>query len=76
MDAAIGLDDVAHFSDLQGEGGIFERLLHLSSTKNTKIPAFASRAAVGVLFCELCELVVGSVDLGLVSLEDLNRLGL
>jgi len=46
MDTAIGLDDATHFSDLQGEGGIFERLLHLSCTKNTKIPALASRAAV------------------------------
>ena len=46
MDTTIGLDDVTHFSNLQGEGGVFERLLHLSGTKNTKIPAFASRATV------------------------------
>jgi len=76
MDAAVGLDDVAHFSDLQGEGGIFERFLHLPSTEDPKIPVFASRAAVGELFCELGKLFVGSVDLGLVSLEDLNRFGL
>jgi len=76
MDTTIGLDNVTHFPDLQGEGGIFERLLHLSSTKNTKIPAFASRAAVRELFCELGELVVRSVDLGLVSSEDFNRFGL
>ena len=76
MDTAVGLDDVAHFSNLQGEGGVFEWLLHLSGTKDTKIPAFASRAAVRELCCELGELVVGSVDLGLISFENINCFGL
>ena len=76
MDAAVGLDDVAHFPDLQGKGGIFERFLHLPGSKDTEIPAFAGGAAVGELFCELGELLVGSIDLGLVSSEDLDGFGL
>ena len=76
MDTAIGLDDTAHFSDLQGEGSVLEWLLHLSSTKDTEVPAFAGRAAVRELFCELGEFLVGFVDLGLVTLEDFHSFGL
>ena len=72
MDTAVGLNDIAHFSNLQGEGGIFEWLLHLSRAKGTEIPTFASRAAVRELFCELGEFLVGSIDLSFVILEDLN----
>jgi hypothetical protein len=72
MDAAVGLNDIAHFSDLQCESGIFEWLLHLSGGKGTEIPTFASRAAVRELFCELGEFLMGSVDLSLVMLEDLD----
>ena len=76
MNTAVGLDDIAHFSDLQGKSGVFEWLLHLSSPKDAKIPAFPSRTAVGELFCELAKLLVGPVDLGLISSENLNSFGL
>ena len=76
MDTAVGLDDIAHFSNLQGKGGFFKRPLHLPGTKFTEISAFLSRAAVREFFCELGEFIVGPVDLGLISLEDLNRFGL
>jgi len=76
MDTTIGLDDTAHFSDLQGEGSVFEWLLHLLGAKDTEVPAFAGGATVRKLFCELGEFLAGSVDLGLVSLEDFNGFGL
>ena len=76
MDTTVGLDDIAHFSDLQGEGGVFEWLLHLSGAKWTEIAAFARRTAVRELFCELGKFIVGSVNLSLVILEDLNGFGL
>jgi len=72
MDTTVGLDDIAHFSDLQGKGSIFEWFLHLSGAKVTEIPAFASRVAVRELFCELSKFLVGSVDLGFVTSEDLD----
>ena len=76
MDTAVGLNDIAHLSDLQGEGGIFEWFLHLSGAEGTEIPTFASRAAVRELCCELGEFLVGSVDLSFVTLEDLDSFGL
>ena len=76
MDTAVGLDNIAHFSDLQGEGGVFKWLLHLSGTKNTEVPALFSRATVREIFCEFAEFLVGSVDLGLISSEDLDSVGL
>ena len=59
MKATVGLNYIAHVSDFQGEGGVLERLLHLSGAKWTKIPAFASRAAVRVLFCKLGKFLLG-----------------
>lgn len=76
MDTAVGLDDIAHFSDLQGESSIFEWLLHLFGAKGTEIPAVASGAAVRELFCELGEFFVGSVDLSFVTSEYLNSFSL
>jgi len=76
MDTAVGLNDIAHLSNLQGEGGIFEWFLHLPRAEGTEIPTFASRAAVRGLCCELGELLVGSVDLSFVTLKDLDSFGL
>jgi len=76
MDTTVSLDDIAHFSDLQGKGSIFEWFLHLSGAKFTEIPAFASRVAVRGVFCELSEFIVGSVDLGFVTSEDLDSFSL
>jgi len=76
MDTAVGLNDIAHLSDPQGEGSIFEWLLHLSRAEGTEIPTFASRAAVREICCELGEFLVGSVDLIFVTLEDLDSFGL
>ena len=76
MDPAVSLDDIAHFSDLQGKGSIFEWLLHLSGTKGTEIPALAGGATIRELSCQTGEFFGGSVDLGLVTPEDLNSFGL
>jgi len=76
MNTAVGLNDITHFSDLQGEGGLFEWLLHLSRTEGAEIPVIASRAAVREFFCEVGEFLGGSVDLSLVTFEDLNSFGL
>jgi len=76
MDTAVGLNDIAHLSDLQGEGGIFEWFLHLFRAEGAEIPTIASRAAVRELCCELGELLVGSVDLSFVTFEDLDSFGL
>ena len=76
MDTTVGINDVAHFSNIQGKGGIFEGFLHLSGAKGAEIPTFASRAAVRKLCCELSELFGGSVDLRLVTSEDVDSFGL
>lgn len=76
MHTAVGLNDITHFSDLQGKGCLFEWLLHLSGAEGTEIPAIASRATVRELFCELGEFLRGSVDLSVVTFEDLNSFGL
>ena len=72
MDTAVGVNDFAHFSNFQGKGGIFERLLHLSGAKEAEIPTFASGAAVRILCCELAEFFMGSVDLRLITSEDVD----
>jgi hypothetical protein len=46
MNAALGLDDIAHFSDFQGKGGVLEWFLHLPGPKETKVSSLASGAAV------------------------------
>ena len=76
MNTAVGLDDVAHFSNLQCKGGIFERLLHLSRAKGAKIPTFAGRAAVRKLSCELSEFFRGSADLRLKISEGVDSVSL
>ena len=76
MDTAVCLDDIAHFSDLQGKGGVFEWLLHLAGAKVTEVPTLAGRATVRELLCELGKFLVGSVDLGFVILEELDGFGL
>lgn len=76
MDTAISLDDIAHFSYLQGKGGIFEWLLHLPGTKDAEVPAFLSRAAVREFLCELGKFLVRSVDLSFVVSKELNSFGL
>ena len=76
MYTAVCLNDVAHFPNLQGKGGVLESLLHLSGAKGAEIPAFASGVAVGKLFCELSEFFGGSVDLRPITSEDVDSFGL
>ena len=76
MDTAVGLNDLAHFSNLQRKGGVFERLLHLSGAKGAEIPTFASRAAVRKLCCKLSEFFGGSVDFRLITSEDVDGFSL
>ena len=46
----VGVDDTAHFTDIKSEGGIFERLLHLTSREGTEIPTVSIRSAVRFRF--------------------------
>lgn len=43
MNTAVGADDIAHFADGEGIGSLLERLLHLTWSELSQIPAFLVR---------------------------------
>lgn len=49
MVAAVGLDEVADFSHLQGERGVLEGLLHLSFPEVPQVSPFGAARALRVL---------------------------
>ena len=44
VDTAVGADDVAHLADLEREGRVFERLLHLALQYTMKVSLISGQA--------------------------------
>ena len=51
MDTRVRVDEVANFSNLEGEGGLFEGSLHLATAKWTKVAAVSCTSALTDLLC-------------------------
>jgi hypothetical protein len=57
MDARVGIDYTADFSDLQRESGFFERSLHLALPEKSKIATPRERSTIASLLSDQRELV-------------------
>jgi len=72
--STVRVDDIAHYTGLQCERSLLKRLLHLPSSKPAQISASAVGGAVGMLLGYLSELLRRTVDICLVSAQDLLSL--
>jgi hypothetical protein len=74
VDAAVSLDNVTHFSNIEVQRRFFEWSLHLTFLEDAQISAFACGGAVRILAGKLCEFLGRAIDLGLITLEDFDGL--
>lgn len=74
VNATVGGNDIADFSNLRGVRSLFKGLLHLTTTEPAKVSFVGMRRAVGMDGRQLGEFLGRSGNLCLESFEDFNRL--
>ena len=74
MDTTVGRNHVADFANIQPISSIFERFLHLPVAKPSKIASIRVRRAVGMQAGKFSKLSRRSIDLSLITSQDLDGL--
>lgn len=72
VDTTFRLHNVADLTNFKRVRRLFERLLHLSASEQSKVSTVGMRRAVRVLRRELREHICRPVDLGLIFTKDLD----